>query len=52
MRQDNNYSHAVPEESYSRELDSRVQAQEKPYGYEYGEPSAEPKEQPRSRKGK
>lgn len=41
MRQDNNYVHAVPEESYSRELDSRVQAQERPYGYSHGEPSAD-----------
>lgn len=37
---DNDYRHAVPTDSYSRELDSRVQASEMPYGYEYGEPSA------------
>ena len=30
---DNDYVHPVPEQSYSRELDSRVQATELPYGY-------------------
>lgn len=38
---DDDYWHPVPEDSYSRELDSRVQAQERPYGYSYGEPSAD-----------
>ena len=38
---DDNYRHAVPQESYSRELDSRVQASEMPYGYDMGEPSAD-----------
>ena len=37
---DNDYRHPVPEDSYSRELDSRVQASEMPYGYSHGEPSA------------
>lgn len=37
---DNNYKHATPQDSYSRELDSRVQASEMPYGYSYGEPLA------------
>lgn len=36
-----NYSHRTPEESYSRKLDSRVQSQERPYGYSFGEPSAD-----------
>lgn len=38
-----NYTHPVPEQSYSRELDSRVQAQEMPYGYtnEAGSPPAD-----------
>jgi hypothetical protein len=40
-KQDNDYVHAVPENSYSRELDSRVQASEMPYGYSYGEPPAD-----------
>lgn len=38
---DDDYWHPVPEDSYSRELDSRVQAMERPYGYSYGEPSAD-----------
>ena len=38
---DDDYWHVVPEDSYSRELDSRVQAQERPYGYSYGEPPAD-----------
>lgn len=38
---DNDYRHAVPENSYSRELDSRVQAEERPYGYSTGEPAAD-----------
>ena len=38
MHPDDDYWHPVPEDSYSRELDSRVQAQERPYGYSYGEP--------------
>lgn len=38
---DDDYWHRVPEDSYSRELDSRVQAQERPYGYSYGEPPAD-----------
>lgn len=39
MDKDNNYSHPVPQESYSRELDSRVQESEMPYGYSDHEPS-------------
>ena len=31
----------VPPESYSRELDKRVQRHEKPYGYESSPPSAD-----------
>lgn len=38
---DNNYKHAVPEDSYCRELDSRVQESEMPYGYSYDEPPAD-----------
>lgn len=38
---DNDYRHPVPQESYSRELDSRVQESEMPYGYSYGEPPAD-----------
>lgn len=38
---DNNYKHAVPEDSYSRELDSRVQESEMPYGYSYDEPAVD-----------
>ena len=38
---DNDYRHPVPQDSYSRELDSRVQESEMPYGYSYGEPSAD-----------
>lgn len=34
MPQKDNYSHSAPEESYSRELDSRVQSEEMPYGYD------------------
>lgn len=41
MHPDDDYWHPVPEDSYSRELDSRVQAQERPYGYSYGEPPAD-----------
>ena len=41
MAQDNNYAHPVPEESYSRELDSRVQAEEMPYGYDEHPPKFE-----------
>jgi len=41
MHPDDDYWHAVPEDSYSRELDSRVQAQERPYGYSWGEPPAD-----------
>lgn len=38
---DNNYKHAVPEDSYSRELDSRVQESELPYGYTSDGPPAD-----------
>jgi hypothetical protein len=38
---DNAYLHPTPPQSYSRELDSRVQTQEMPYGYSYGEPAAD-----------
>lgn len=38
---DNDYRHPVPQESYSRELDSRVQESEMPYGYSSGEPAAD-----------
>ena len=38
---DNDYRHPVPQESYSRELDSRVQESEMPYGYSSGEPPAD-----------
>lgn len=37
---DNDYRHLVSPDSYCRELDSRVQASEMPYGYDYGEPNA------------
>lgn len=35
------YWHAVPEDSYCRELDSRVQATERPYGYSDNPPPAD-----------
>lgn len=35
------YWHAVPPDSYSRELDSRVQSQEMPYGYTNNPPPAD-----------
>lgn len=38
---DSDYRHPAPQESYSRELDSRVQSSEMPYGYSYGEPPAD-----------
>lgn len=38
---DDDYWHAVPEDSYSRELDSRVQATERPYGYSEDPPPAD-----------
>lgn len=41
MEKDNDYRHAVPQDSYSRELDSRVQATEKPYGYSENPPPAD-----------
>lgn len=41
MPKDNDYRHPVPQESYSRELDSRVQAQEMPYGYSDNPPPAD-----------
>ncbi len=41
MKKDNDYRHAVPEQSYSRELDSRVQSQERPYGYSENPPPAD-----------
>jgi hypothetical protein len=30
----------IPEDSYSRQLDKRVAADEYPYGYDFGEPPA------------
>ncbi len=41
MSKDNDYRHPVPQDSYSRELDSRVQAEERPYGYSAEPPSAD-----------
>lgn len=41
QERDDNYTHATPQDSYSRELDSRVQESEMPYGYSEGEPSAD-----------
>lgn len=38
---DDDYWHKVPEDSYSRELDSRVQASERPYGYSEDPPPAD-----------
>lgn len=38
---DDDYWHNVPENSYSRMLDSQVQQDEQPYGYSYGEPPAD-----------
>jgi hypothetical protein len=38
---DNNYKHPVPPNSFSRELDSRVQAEEMPYGYTTEPPAAD-----------
>lgn len=38
---DDDYWHPVPEDSYSRELDSRVQAEERPYGYSEDPPPAD-----------
>lgn len=38
---DNDYSHPTPPNSYSRELDSRVQASEMPYGYLTDAPPAD-----------
>lgn len=38
---DNDYRHAVPQDSYSRELDSRVQDSEMPYGYSTDSPPAD-----------
>ena len=40
-KRDNDYRHPVPQDSYSRELDSRVQESEMPYGYSSGEPAAD-----------
>jgi hypothetical protein len=62
MKQDNDYKHPVPENSYSRELDSRVQEQEMPYGYsdhnapadtgDYNEKSHESKKEYKPRKSR
>ena len=41
MAKDNDYRHAVPQESYSRELDSRVQDEEEVYGYSDNPPPAD-----------
>lgn len=41
MSPNNDYRHDVPQQSYSRELDSRVQAQEMPYGYTGNPPAAD-----------
>ncbi len=38
---DDDYKHPVPGNSYSRELDSRVQAEEMPYGYLEEPPAAD-----------
>lgn len=38
---DDDYWHKVPQDSFSRELDSRVQASEMPYGYSEDPPSAD-----------
>lgn len=40
-KSDNDYRHPVPQESYSRELDSRVQDSEMPYGYSTESPPAD-----------
>lgn len=40
-KKDNDYRHPVPEDSYSRELDSRVQESEAPYGYSTDGPPAD-----------
>ena len=36
-----NFGHMVPPESYSRELDERVMAMERPYGYLNDQEAAE-----------
>jgi hypothetical protein len=41
MQPDLNYKHSVPPNSYSRELDSTVQAEEMPYGYTASPPPAD-----------
>jgi hypothetical protein len=41
MKPDLNYSHPVPPNSFSRELDSMVLAQEMPYGYTTEPPPAD-----------
>jgi hypothetical protein len=41
MNKDNDYRHPVPQDSYSRELDSRVQQSEMPYGYSTDSPPAD-----------
>lgn len=41
MERDLNYKHPVPQNSYSRELDSMVLAQEMPYGYSNEPPPAD-----------
>jgi hypothetical protein len=41
MEGDLNYKHITPPNSYSRELDSQVLAQEKPYGYTDSPPPAD-----------
>jgi len=38
---DNDYRHPVPQNSYSRELDSRIQDSEMPYGYSTDSPPAD-----------
>lgn len=40
-KSDNDYRHPVPADSYSRELDSRVQESEMPYGYSSEGPPAD-----------
>ncbi len=41
MDRDDDYRHPVPPNSYSRELDSRVQDTEMPYGYSSEPPPAD-----------
>ena len=38
---DSTYMHAIPRESYSRQIDSMVKSQELPYGYDSPPPPAD-----------